>query len=284
MGCESGACGRAKGFNCGCRYCLGAKHGTTRIRWAAALATPAGERDDVAQALARTAIRERNATREALKSRVGELRGRRTPARRQRRTKKDARLACSHARDIDLVDRLVNEAVDLASLQELDRAIIEATARVLVPELGDPEKCKKVADHFWCEVLAQLAIALDQLGTIVEDSADALADMVANAVVPRVEDAGQARKWASVVGRALIKRALRAMILNLVTPVPGLADKVTLSVSAEQCRQLALMLCPDPESHPLVHNTCLVPWLRDGVADSLQQRLLVLAPSLRDDI
>lgn len=142
----------------------------------------------------------------------------------------------------------------------VDRALVKILGEHLhcavLPELldADPERRRRpegsleraLADHFWCELLAQISRVLAQ-GI---RCADAAADQVAVRI-----DESRAGDKRTPVQRVLIQIAVRHVWRHALQIVPG-ADPVTVLPAMQL---LAILMCKAPERHRSVAAYCLDP-------------------------
>ncbi|WP_420176608.1 hypothetical protein [Luteococcus sp. OSA5] len=145
---------------------------------------------------------------------------------------------------------------------------------------NEVSKCSQVADHFWCEVLATLGDLLNDWESFAAESAEILAEHLAKELLGRMDLSG--RRWTPVLAKSIIEAVLTEMLTKLATPVmPGVW---TIPITSRHCRLLAILMCPAPENHPHIRETCLAPFLKTEALAPEQQQLVVLVPALRDGI
>ena len=148
-----------------------------------------------------------------------------------------------------------------------DRRFVEAH---VIPELrkrfGDERirefQKKAVGSHFWCELLAQIAHALDEFrGRYNRAKKAVLAALTSN-------DELRPKGWASLLlsYQDVIERAVKLVFKLLSKGVTGgisVEDALNLIWPA---RVLAVLMCREPRRHPAVREYCVKPIVEDGTA------------------
>ena len=116
--------------------------------------------------------------------------------------------------------------------------------------------------HFWCELLAQTAHALDEFKV--------LHDRAKQAVVAALTNDGEQRPdgWTSLLAeQAIIKRAVELVFSHLpriATSGISIKDAFGLIWPA---RVLAVLMCREPRRHPAVRVYCVKPIVEYGKAE-----------------
>ncbi|MFB4315253.1 hypothetical protein [Actinomadura sp. 21ATH] len=120
--------------------------------------------------------------------------------------------------------------------------------------------------HFWCELLAQTARALDEFRTRY--------DQAKQAVVTALTSIGEQRPdgWAALLPeRVVIRRAVELVFEQLPRAATGgvaVEDAFRLVWPA---RVLAVLMCREPRRHPAVLEYCVKPITREGSAQVREQ-------------
>jgi len=134
-------------------------------------------------------------------------------------------------------------------------------------EADDRRKLRKTAaDHFCCELLAQLACAMDRTG----DAFDSMPEQIAKAICAARASDGRAR-----MEEAITEIAVKAMLdgIKKLPPVRHLQDL------SRATKILAVLTCPAPEKHRSVVACCVVPMERDIISAEAKEKLVKLLPA-----
>ncbi len=286
--CSGSACQHAVSPGCECG-CGGGNHGAlARLSWAAALASPASQRtlwQDKQVAIA-TAQRSRAATK--LKEQEKSHRSSRAKPRRA-----DATSFFESNRSIDIVDWLVNNPGERHKIEWAARQVGDACADLLTQHPGTH---LRLADHFWCDVLAALVqvltetldeidkvpvhvskLTLDELGaqtweavrsqrTTSKGNAPCQRKNSRRATTRADEDA------AAGLREAILKEVVEDLVKILMAGVTE-ATHAVLDPIILRLRVLAILFCPDPYAHKAVWDYCAVPILNQGIVIRAQNYL-----------
>lgn len=149
---------------------------------------------------------------------------------------------------IDELGRLVKEDVFHGRLREFAR---EQTEK-------DPtftEYGRALAGHFWCDLLVEIVNALDRgaelTGRVPREVADAVLEH------EDVADWGPVRRRLAQEALVFLWKGLQLLL------------GTDLRALVLQLRILAVLICPDPGSHPRVSRSCLRPLLGGTLRDHL---------------
>lgn len=159
-----------------------------------------------------------------------------------------------------------------------------------VMELGAGLTRHRIADHFWCDILASLVCVLESVESALEKlekgAVDWLVDEVwAQVRASRSSDCGNTPRRRTLrredrhelddgadLAEELLKRWTKALIQRLCDGL--LAQKLTLDVIVLKLQLLAIVLCPDAAAHKKVWDHCFVPllqkWTGEEVRDTLR--------------
>lgn len=280
--CSSSSCQHATGSGCVC-ICGHGNHGAkARIRWAKALSKEASQRSQAERADAKLAEKQRNRAKEVLKSQNETLRQSRKAPRRD-----DANAFFEANRTIDIVNWLIEHPTTCDQMEWIADQIGEAAENLL---LQFPGKHQRIADHFWCDVLAALATILAELletsNQLIDDTAEAIAEKVWESVkATRNEEKGNApcqkqrtRKTTSRLRRdyqeglkeAVLKQTVETLVKKIIKKVVA-EPEMTVETFLLQIRLLAILFCPDPYAHRAVWNNCVIPLMEEEIiAKSLE--------------
>lgn len=274
--CSSSSCQHATGSGCVCK-CGHGNHGAkARIRWAKALSKEVSLRNQTEKADAQLAKKQRSRAIEVLRKQNETLRQSRKAPRRD-----DANAFFEANRTIDIVNWLIEHPTACDQIEWIADQIGE-TAENLLTQF--PGRHRRVADHFWCDILAALATILAELletsNQFIGDAAEAIAEKAwASVETTRNEEKGNApcqkqctRKTTSRLSRDyqedLQEAALKQTVETLVKKIikKALAEpKMTVETLLFQIRLLAILFCPDPYAHRAVWNNCAVPLIKDEI-------------------
>lgn len=278
--CSGSSCRHAVGTGCACE-CGGGNHGAkARIEWAMALAAPtptshqSEEADQARRAQAKARCQVRDTQQTLPKS-----------ARKPRRA--DATRFFEATRTVDIVDWLADHPSEAEQLNWLADQVGKVCGDALK---ASPGKHQRLADHFWCDVVAALVHVLDEAVT----SVDALPAAIARVTVPEIgnrtwhhvrtsretshgnaptadtksrsfnRDTRAERDTAADLAEAVLEKAVEDLVsLILDGAIAGV--HLTFDELILKLRLLAVLLCPDPYAHAAVWNHCVVPLLKLGI-------------------
>lgn len=286
----AGSCQTAAGRDCRCA-CGMANHGAKgRLGWAAALDTdPDGE-------TAQAAIRRQGIARGGQEGRIKTLR--QSPVRPTGFTLHDSTPVTEYARTVDAVNWLVAEKAEREQSIDLVTGLGRITDWALDELVGDRGRAsKRLADHFWCDVVAAMVVVIEKLGKISRAAEQIEHTSLARDVWSVVEQSrGESKSFQSKnpVFRPRRTRTQLDQLADGVSPdvleaaagqLVGVALNVLHAASGlgPACRKLqllAVLLCPDPARHKLVWDHCMRPMLRVPIASGLQQEIATLVPGL----
>lgn len=280
VSCSGSSCRHAGGTSCACA-CGGGNHGAKgRIGWALALAatTPTPHQ-----------------TTEACKARGAQVKARREVAEIQetlpRTARKPRRVDATRffeaTRTVEIVDWLVDHPTETAQLDWM----ADQVGRVCEDTLqAAPGRHRRLADHFWCDVVAALVHVLDEATASFDELPNAVAQITVpelssrtwhavrtsrgtshgNAPTTRARshafhrDTRQSRDAAAKLTEAALGKAVEDLVgLILREAIEG--SHLTFDQLILKLRILAILLCPDPYSHAAVWNYGVVPLLRLGI-------------------
>lgn len=281
--CSSSSCQHATGNECVC-ICGHGNHGAkARLRWAAALRTPSGQRTEQQEVDSGIATKQRRKARAALTKQSESLRLARTDPRRP-----DANAFFEANRSLEIVDWLIEHPTELEQMQWIADQVGNCAEELLTQRKG---KHRRVADHLWCDILAALATvlkkALKTKDKIIELVASEVADSVwrlvkrernrelGNAPCQKPQTRNNTSRLSRDKSDGLDERILKKTTQVLVKKIiKHFASDPVISIEnlLLQIRLLALLFCPDPYAHRAVWNHCMVPLLKERViAESLEE-------------
>jgi hypothetical protein len=133
-----------------------------------------------------------------------------------------------------------------------------------------PEVRVALADHFWCDLLAQLAHAIDAIGELVDSIPDHVIDMI---MISREES----KRFP--LEKFVVKVVVKATWKYL-QGLPFFSWFAQVRKFLPVIRILAILMCKAPERHPAVVEYCIDP-LEDQLTAETKRRLVgVLRESL----
>lgn len=130
-------------------------------------------------------------------------------------------------------------------LEEALNVLIDAAAE----EEGKPLD-GSLRGHFWCELLEQAAVSIQELIAVPGAAVDAIVDQLTAHWLPQ----------------AVMRVALKSLLNATISTCPGIAALTTLHL---QVAATAISLCPKPEQHPSLNATCAAPLTKAGISHSL---------------
>ncbi|TWG21071.1 hypothetical protein FHX34_103601 [Actinoplanes teichomyceticus] len=136
------------------------------------------------------------------------------------------------------------------------RAAIDATA-------ADPARARRqLAAHTWCDLLVALIRSVEVMAAAEETFGDSAADAVVRAILAssRQKDRDQITEQ---ILRIVVSRVFAAIRVATIAHVPVL-QLLTDPGSLPALRALAVFICPAPERHPEVRRYALAPLAANG--------------------
>lgn len=169
----------------------------------------------------------------------------------------------------DTVDWLARHPEERGGIKDLGSGIhgvftgrMRTEAQAEGKRTGDPDfdrYGRQTAGHFWCELLAEIALTLDRVGRV--------SDRVPEEAKQMVRESEKVSEWGPV----------RTALAD--TAVDGLWKVAQVLLGSDQkalamaLRLLALLICPDPGGHERVAKACLSPLAHTLFSPETQGRL-----------
>lgn len=294
--CTSSSCSHATGQIC-CCPCGGSKHGVKgRILWAEALEVPKEKRTGRQHRTADIAQGRRAVARDRVEKQQEPYRD--FPDRYSKHSKPrqgDAQWFFESNRSIDIVDWLIEHPTERKQIEWIADRVGDACGEILNES---PEVYCRLADHFWCDVLAALAHAIDEVSkkidSISEDISSYIADLVweilkqersssttsgspnprskkrevAKTRLKKDEEAGLGDVFLENVTKRLVKKIVKKFLKESTTPITTKLGELQQNV-----RILALLMCPNPYAHRAVWEYCLLPILKAEIVIKVNEYL-----------
>lgn len=173
------------------------------------------------------------------------------------RPNKKRRAAAAELAVADVVDWLAEHPEKIGYIELVGDLMAKDVSEELEWELGKAKwkgVKRSLADHFWCDLLAALAMALEEFKKITDRIPEYIEQVILES---------RAMEKRSVIDKWLVRLAVRT-VWNLIKRLPifGQVDELLRAI-----RILAILLCPAPEDHPAVHHHCIVPLVGEGARE-----------------
>ena len=258
------------------------------------MAVPPQSRSDAEVKLVSTADRQRQRATTMVRAQEKTLRLTQKKPRR-----KDASWFFESGRSVEVVDWLVSHPAEREQIDWMADQVGEVCGQLLSQ---NPHTHRRLADHFWCDVLAALVRILDEVLNELDSLPDEISEALVNKLSERTWDAVRSERASSKgnpptrrqstqntsyridedlaagLSEAILKRAVKELVALLLSSVNEAAH-FTLDDIVLKLRVLALLFCPDPYAHRAVWDQCVVPLVKQGVvirSKSYAQRFLDL--------
>ncbi|WP_326568974.1 hypothetical protein VSH64_45720 [Amycolatopsis rhabdoformis] len=169
---------------------------------------------------------------------------------------------------VEEIERLGNALTDV---------VLKDIEKVCGGSLPEPTKVA-LADHFWCDLLAQFAHVIDEGAKFFDDIPDRVTKLIlASRTAPR----------RLPLEEIVVKTAVKSM-WNLLQPLAApLAVLTGFKKLLPVIRLLAVLICKAPERHEAVVTYCVDPLtksLTDAVKKRLVKALSSWLPGLMDEV
>lgn len=312
-GCSQPSCSSAsKHAPCHCG-CGGSGHGVRRIAWAAAYAKQDG---GDASTTVTTRVREWVAARFNAETEIEKLTRTQSERRRnvsERTLKRTPRLplqdgqaqaSAEYLRTVSLVLWMAQHDTEREQIDALAAEISSFGTHALdtLAERSSSDRKRararlknRLGDHFWCDCLAGLTVALQEVQGLRDKLANSFAETCAELAAiawrevkasraashgggptstvdgPSRSHGDHAAGLGDAVLESLVKMFVKRVVVSLVSWDPGLGGAL------QKLRVLSLLLCPDPAGHELVWENCWRPLLKMLLQEGLTQELDELA-------
>lgn len=301
------SCQTAVGQSCKC-HCGGAGHGVGRIRWASAsAAAAAGDNSRECAARVRTWDDAIKAATTKLASLVRALKPKASNQSKKQASRRPppsltaprAAGAAEYVRTVVLVKWLVEHDEEREQIEwlagEISKLGVSTLDKLAATDADTRRRVqRRLADHFWCDCLAAIVAAAEELTAVQEEiksKASAASGRLAALAWGKILDSrgsshgyhprsrvqeplrSEADQGAGL-DAAILEGAVAGVVkLSLDGLMPGASAETELLVT--KLRVLALIMCPDPVGHELVWKHCWLPlvemFLKDELVDELHQ-------------
>ncbi|MEC3920306.1 hypothetical protein [Nocardia sp. CDC160] len=206
--------------------------------------------------------------------------------RRPKFTNQMGRAAARGLADDDAVRWLADNPAALLEAKFLAGQIAEVADEMLGTLQGKTQH-RRLADHFWCDVLGALVLTLEEAEGAIEKLRDRAIDWLVDEVWKRFRASRQTDWGATPNGRTapgpsraqrddqqhladeVLEHAVRSLLRKI---CDGLgAKQITFDILVLKLRLIAIWLCPDVVAHRLVWEHCWIPlakgWIDDDVLE-----------------
>lgn len=211
--------------------------------------------------------------------------------------RKDASWFFESGRSVEIVDWLVSHPTEREQIDWMADQVGEVCELLLNQ---NPHTHRRLADHFWCDVLAALARVLDEALSELDSLPGELSEAFISALSERTWEAVRNERGSSKgnaptrrqstqndsyridedidagLSEVMLKRAVKELVSILLSGVNEAAH-LTLDNIVLKLRVLAILFCPDPYAQRAVWEECVVPLIKQGVvirSKSYAQRFL----------
>ncbi|MET7458989.1 hypothetical protein [Nonomuraea sp. NPDC005501] len=188
--------------------------------------------------------------------------GRRQPSSRRKAAATDSATA-------DLVDWLAENPDTIERIQEVGDVLTGPVIEELDKRFGGSkprEARRRLADHFWCDLLATLAEAIEKFSKTM----DQIPEYVTTAIMQSRKTDRRSPLLEPLVGLA-VRTAWEPMMSMI--QATGIEDL------QRTCQILAVLICPAPENHKAVQDGALLPLAKEGMLEISRERLELVFPA-----
>lgn len=205
------------------------------------------------------------------------------------------RAAARAITDDNAVHWLASEPKALADMRFLAEQV-GTTAEEVLEVLPSTKPHRRLADHFWCDVVGTLAWLLDEIEGAIEKLRDRAIDWLVDELWERFRHSRETDWGGTPNGRRqpgpsraerdhaenITDKLLKETIKSLLQKVcDGLwAKKITFDALILKLRLLAVWLCPDILAHRLIWEHCWAPLADEWVENYLLELMKGVFPSL----
>lgn len=216
----------------------------------------------------------------------------------------DARWFFEYVRSVDIVDWLANHTTEREQVKWIAGEVGDVCVGVLGKFRENDSLRKEIryrlGDHFWCDALAALAHAIDEvikeidsiIDSISEEFSSYIADLAwkilkqerssstgyspkseakkerAKTRLEKDKEAGLKEVDLEDITKKLLKEIIKKTLKDSTTPIEEKLGELQRYV-----RILALLMCPDPYVHRAVWEYCLLPILKEGIVIQVDKYL-----------
>lgn len=278
--CSGSGCQSASGISCACR-CGGACHGIrARLNWAQSKSKPVGKRTEVDNDLVNKFDERIRKTKENIQAHMKCInKSRKKP------TREDAKYFFEYCRTVDIVFWLIENYNEINAIDHIAKIIEKECEKIL---LKYPECYTRLADHFWCDVLAATASVLQEMLQNIDKTSEELEDYLASEIAKKVWQTVYAQRVSArgnrpytrinnrstksrasldkeaKLPRKMLEHAVKNIVNRLLSPVSSFSHQ-SLEPIILKLQISAILICSDPYAHKAVWEHCVVPLIVDAV-------------------
>ena len=213
----------------------------------------------------------------------------------------DARWFFEYVRSVDIVVWLASHTTEREQVKWIAGEVGDVCVGVLDKFKKDDPQRKKIScrlgDHFWCDALAALAHAIDEVIKEIDSISEYISEYIADSAwkilkqerssstgyrpkseakkrgvaetrLEKDKEAGLKEVDLEDITKKLFKEIINKTLKESTTPI-----KEKLSELQRCVRTLALLMCPDPYAHRAVWEYCLLPVLKEGIVIQVDKYL-----------
>lgn len=198
------------------------------------------------------------------------------------------RIIQEYVRTVEIVTWLINNPSELQQIKKLYNMFQNAVTNAIK---GLPKKqLERLSDHFWCDFFASLVYLIDQGQITVSQIQSQISNTLINTVfncIKNIRGSSYGNALATKPGNRIqdtrkkrdsLEGLTNSLLKKIVTNALAASFKcysppLNINSIKMQFQILALLLCPDPESHKLVWNQCFAPLFATNFTQSLNSIL-----------
>ncbi|RPE78112.1 MULTISPECIES: hypothetical protein [unclassified Frondihabitans] len=248
----------------------------------------------------RTEVDKRQAlARDRLEKRIAQAR---KSQRSQVLSRANSAAAFEYARTVNMVDWLVTHPTERAQLEKVVKLFVN-TSVTLLSNTTKPQRRRltnQLLDHFWCDLLASIVWAIEEIQALEAIVKDRLAEMIAEKATTYLKQArasavashpvatdgdgpgskpGPDPKEDLDLESAVIQGCITGVVkLALDGATKGIDDY--LDTMLLQLRIAGVMICPDVTEHDLVWDHCWLPLWKAALFDATLKKFRNLVGDL----
>lgn len=168
----------------------------------------------------------------------------------------------------DLVDWLAENRHVIEDVKKVGSALAGEVLREVDLTAGGTGRTRRrraLTNHFWCDLLAAFAWALEKFNRLPKR----ILGVIASAIFEKRSD-----DRAASIDQLATQVAVNKTAELITSLSPYHPDSMLMAV-----RILAILICPAPESHRAVANYCIAPLTKGVISKATKERLDKIFPS-----
>ena len=203
------------------------------------------------------------------------------------------RIIQEHIRTVEIVTCLVNDSSQLKQIKKLYPQFQTTTTNAVKGLTKN--QLNRLSDHFWCDFFASLVYLINKQKITANQITASVAGKISSTLVNAVFNCIKTSRRSSYgnplatkpgnretktretkdLGEGLTNSILKKIVTKvLVTSLKSCSLPPNINHIELDFQILALLLCPDPESHKLVWNQCFAPLFTLNSAQPLKNQPL----------